>query len=145
VIGTERWRENWLVVSPHDALRVDLGRSRVERDRLKQRIRELPCGSPVVLVASAPGAIRRCRSFAAAANVHLESEYLAFPSAHTPAYLVEDDPAPVRFFVRTILVAPPRHAFARPLAAVLGLLRVVRPWRLIRAIAPGRLAVGRRV
>ena len=81
------------------------------------RIRELPPGSPVVLVASAPGAIRRCRSFAAATNVNLESEYLAFPSASAPAYLVEDDPAPLRLFVKTILVAPPRSAFAKPLAA----------------------------
>ena len=144
MVGTERWRDNWLVVSPTGALRVDLDRSSAKREGLKRRIRELPPGSPVVLVASAPGAIRRCRRFAAATNVNLESEYLAFPSASAPAYLVEDDPAPLRLFVKTILVAPPRSSFAKLLAAGLGLLRALRPLLLIRAIAPGRVVVGRR-
>lgn len=145
MIGTERWRDNWLVVSPTGALRVDLDRSSGRREGLKRRIRELPPGSHVVLVASAPGAIRRCRRFAAATNVNLECEYLAFPSAGAPAYLVEDDPAPLRLFVKTILVAPPRSAFAKSLAVGLGLLRALRPLLLIRAIAPGRVAVGRRI
>ena len=144
MVGTERWRDNWLVVSPTGALRVDLDRSSAKREGLKRRIRELPPGSPVVLVTSAPGAIRRCRRFAAATNVNLESEYLAFPSASASAYLVEDDPAPLRLFVKTILVAPPRSSFARLLAAGLGLLRTLRPLLLIRAIAPGRVVVGRR-
>jgi len=144
VNGTERWRDNWLVVSPSGALRVDLERSSVMRDGLERRISELPSGSPVVLIASAPGAIRRCRRFAAAADVHLETEYLAFPSARAPAYLVEDDPAPLRLFINTILAIPPGSAFGNALAAALGVVRVLRPWRLIRSIAPGRVAVGRR-
>jgi hypothetical protein len=144
MIGTERWRDNWLVVSPPGALRVDLDRSSARRDGLKRRIRELPPGSPIVLVASGPGAVRRCKSFAAATNVNLESEYLAFPAADAPAYLVEDNPAPLRLFVKTILAAPPRSTLPKSLAAGLGLLRALRPLLLIRAIAPGRVAVGRR-
>lgn len=142
--GTERWRDNWVAVSPPGALRVDLRRSGAQGNALTQRIRHLPSGSAVALFASAPGAIRRCRRFAAAADVELEGEYLAFPSATTPAYLVEDDPAPVRLFVETVLVAPPRAAFAKPFAAALWLLRAFGPWRLIRALAPGRVVVGRR-
>jgi hypothetical protein len=107
-------------------------------------VRALPAGTPVVLFASAPGAIRRCKAFAAAADVALETGYLAFPSARAPAYLVEDDPAPLRLFVRTILASPPRRSSVSLLGAGLVVVRAFHPWRLIRSIAPGRVVVGKR-
>jgi hypothetical protein len=143
-MGAERWKSNWLVVSPPEAVRVDLHRSRRRRRALAQEARDLAPGTPVVLVSSAPGAIRRCRAFAAAAGVTLENEYLAFPSAGAPAYLVEDDPAPLRLFVTTVLTAPPRRGFVSPLAAGLALVRRFHPWRLLRCVAPGRVVVGTR-
>jgi hypothetical protein len=145
VISNERWRNNWLVVGPTGAVAVDLGRSSATKRRLHERsIRELPPATPVVLRASAPGAIRRCRRFAAEAGIELEREYLAFPSARSPAYLVEDAPATVDVFVKTALVTPPRTPFSTPIEACLGLLRALSPWRLIRSLAPGRVVVGRR-
>jgi hypothetical protein len=75
----------------------------------------------------------------------VENEYLAFPTASTPAYLVEDAPATVRVFVKTMLVAPPRGFFAPMIEAAVALLRALSPWRLIRAVAPGRVVVGRRL
>jgi len=142
-MGTERWESNWLVVSPPGAVAVDLGRSSARRHPRTPEVRALPAGTPVVLFASAPGAIRRCKAFAAASDVALEDAYLAFPSARAPAYLVEDDPAPLRLFVRTILAAPPRRGSVSPLAAGLAVVRAFHPWRLIRSIAPGRVAVGK--
>ena len=142
--GEDRWRNNWLVVSPAGAVPVDVQRSASKRRTLKRRIRDLPPGTPVVLFGSAPGAIRRCRTFASKAGIELEREYLAFPSARAPAYLVEDAPVSVRAFVRTILVVPPQTALATPMQLGLSLLRTFSPWRPIRAIAPGRLVVGRR-
>jgi hypothetical protein len=110
-------------------------------------IRALAAGTPIVLCASAPAAIARCRAFASKAGVELEREYLAFPSAAAPGYLVEDAPAPVRVFVQTVLVTPPRTrtALSTPIGVGLSVLRALNPWRLIRAIAPGRVVVGRRV
>jgi hypothetical protein len=143
-MGTERWRSNWLAVGPSDAVAVDLGRSRARRHARTQEVSVLPAGTPVVLFASAPGAIRRCKAFAAASGVELQHAYLAFPSARAPAYLVEDDPAPLRLFVRTILAAPPRRGFASPLAAGLAVVRAFHPWRVLRSLAPGRVVVGRR-
>lgn len=140
----ERWRGNWRVVSPAGAIRVDLARSFAKRRTLRERVRDLPEGTPVVLVASAPGAIRRCRTFATEADIELEREYLAFPSAVAPAYLVEDAPAPLGVFVRTVLAFPFRSAWSAPIEAVVTLLRALSPWRLMRAIAPGRIVVGRR-
>jgi hypothetical protein len=143
-MGTERWKSNWLAVSPPGAVAVDLGRSRTRRHARTQEVRALPAGTPVVLFASAPGAIRRCKAFATASGIALQDAYLAFPSAQAPAYLVEDDPAPLRLFVKTILAAPPRRGLASPLAAGLAVIRAFHPWRLLRSIAPGRVVVGRR-
>lgn len=143
MISNERWRNNWLVVGPAGAVAVDLSRSATERLDA-QSIRALPPATPVVLRASAPGAIRRCRRFAAEAGIELEREYLAFPSVASPAYLVEDAPATIDVFVQTALVTPPRTPFSTPIEACVGLVRALSPWRLIRRIAPGRVVVGRR-
>jgi hypothetical protein len=145
LIGEKRWRNNWMAISPANAVRLDLQRSVAKRRALKQRVRDLPAGTPVVLLGSAPGAIRRCRTFASKAGIELEREYLAFPSARAPGYLVEDAPAPVRTFVKTVLVAPPRTALSTPIQVGLGVLRAFSPWRPIRMVAPGRVVVGRRM
>lgn len=144
MISNERWRNNWLAVSPAGAVRVNLARSATKRHLQAPTVRGVPPGTPVVLCASAPGAIRRCRRFAADAGIQLEREYLAFPSAGSPAYLVEDAPSTIEVFVKTVLVTPPRTPFSTPIEACLGLLRALSPWRLIRRIAPGRVVVGRR-
>ena len=144
MFGAERWRENWLVIGPPGAVRVDVQRSAAKRRALGQRLRDLPPGTPVVLCASAPGAIRRCRRFASAAAVELEREYLAFPSAAKPGYLVEDRPETVSAFARTILAPPPRAALAFPIEVGLSVIRALRSWRLIRLLAPGWVAVGSR-
>jgi hypothetical protein len=138
-----RWRHNWTVLGPAGAARVELQRSPARRRALRRTVHELPAGTPVVISGSAPGAIRRCRRFAAKAGIELEREYLAFPSARTPAYLIEDGPASVKAFVKNILVAPPRVHLPAPAHAGLALLRRT-PWRPIRLIAPGRVVVGKR-
>jgi hypothetical protein len=143
MVGAERWRGNVQVVSPSGAVQMDLVRSRHGRDALARRIEALQPGVPVVLCAKGPGAIRRCRKFAAETGVRLEREYLAFPSAGAPAYLVEDAPSPVRVFVRAVLVMPPGMRFSLPIQGGLALARIACPWRLLRAVAPGRIAVGR--
>ena len=143
-MSAERWRHNWRSVSGGDALRVELSHSRAERRARLAAIRELASGSRVVITASAPRAAGRCRAFASEAGLELEREYLAFPSAGAPAYLVQDEPAPVRLFVSNVLVAPPRTRLSLPIGVALGLLRRIRSWRLVRLLAPGRVVVGRR-
>jgi hypothetical protein len=144
VIGEERWRNNWLVVGPDGSRRVDLRRGRAKRRAQSDAIRKLPPGTPVALFATAPGAISRCKSFASEADIEIEQEYLAFPTAAAPGYLVEDAPASVGVFAGTFLTSPPRFPFSTALEAGFGLLRRLDSWRLIRTIAPGRVAVGRR-
>jgi hypothetical protein len=141
---SERWRDNWLVVSPAGALCVDLHRSASGRRSLGRTLRDLRPGTVVVLRASGLLARRRCRGLATTAGLELEREYLAFPSAAAPAFLVEDASAPVGVFVRSFLVAPPRTAASLPLEGALAVVRGLRLWPLVRALAPGRVVVGRR-
>jgi hypothetical protein len=138
----QRWRDNWRVVSPPSAVLVDLGRSRTARAFARERVAGLRAGSPVVLVSSAPGASRRCRSFASEAGIRLDREYLAFPSAAMPGYLVEDDIAPVRAFTRSVLVAPPRARLSFALEAGVTIVRALGSRRVMSALAPGRVVVG---
>jgi hypothetical protein len=144
VIRSERWGDNWLAVAPPGAVAVDLGRSAKNGRAHRRSVRELPPATPVVLRASAPAAIARCRRFAAEAGIEVEREYLAFPSASAPAFLVEDAAQTIGVFVETALVTPPRTPFSTPIEACLGALRALRPWRLMRRIAPGRVVVGSR-
>jgi hypothetical protein len=143
VVGADRWQGNWLAVSPPGAIRVDLGGLVGTTRAVRPELEKLPAGTSIVLFASAPGAIHRCRRVASRAGIQREREYLAFPSAATPGYLVEDAPEPVRVFVKTVLAPPPRTRFSTAIAAGLGLVRALSSWRLIRALAPGRVVVGR--
>jgi hypothetical protein len=138
----ERWRDNWRVVSPAAAVLIDLPRSRAGLASARVMVASLAAGTPVVLLSPAPGARRRCRSFASDAGIRLSREYLAFPSAAMPAYLVEDDVAPVRAFTRSVLVAPPRAPFSPALEAGFMILRTLGRRRVMSAVAPGRVVVG---
>jgi hypothetical protein len=144
VVDEHRWRSNWTVVGPPGAVRLDLPRSAMKRRAVERTVEELPAGTPVVLCASAPRAMGRCRTFASRAGVELDRAYLAFPSAAAPAYLVDDAPAPVALFAKNMLVAPPGTALSTPIAAVLAVVRAFSPWRMLRLLAPGHVAVGRR-
>lgn len=143
MISTERWQDNWRFATSGGAIHVKLTRTRGRRHWILGAVRELAVGTPIVLSASAPGAARRCRAFASAAGIECEREYLTFPTAAAPAYLVQDAPAPVRLFVASMLAAPPRARFSLPLEIGFGLLRRFKSWRVVRALAPGRIVVGR--
>jgi len=140
-----RWRNNRRLLGPADATHLQVPVSRRARRACEQRLRELPSGTDVILVAGTRGAGRRCRAVAARAGIAVERTFLAFPSADSPAYLVEDEPAPVRVFLKTILVAPPRATRSLPMLAAVRTLRSLGTWRLVRTLAPGCLLVGRRV
>jgi hypothetical protein len=144
VSSQARWQSNWTVLADEDAVLLDVGRSPPERQASLDRARALQGGTPVVLRAAGLGSSRRCRAFAAEAGIALEREYLALPSAAAPAYLVEDARASVRTAIATVFVTPPDARFGPMLDAALAVLRVVRPWRLVRWVAPGRVAVGTR-
>jgi hypothetical protein len=138
VRGSDRWRENWRVVAPAGATKIDLGRG--GEDDLGT-VARVPAATPVVLVAGGVGAGRRCRAFAARHGIDVRREYIALPSAEAPAYLVENDPAPVRLFAQSVLAAPPGAALVVRLGVAL--LRLFPARASLRLLAPGRVVVGR--
>ena len=117
--SAQRWRDNWRVVAAgrrRARRRSALACARAAR-ALARRRATCPPARRSSCRHRRPAAARRCRAFAAAAGIELEREFLAFPSAAAPAYLVEDAPAPVRLFVATVLVAPPRQPSLAPVRA----------------------------
>jgi hypothetical protein len=140
----ERWRENWRMIAPAGAVRMEVPRQPKDRAALRRELGALSRGTPVVLVAAGPGGRRRCRAAAETADIDVENEYMAFPSALAPAYLVQDAPSAWRYFVRTALVTPPRIRLPRLVGSVLVLGRTLAPWWVARRVAPGRVLVGRR-
>jgi hypothetical protein len=144
VIGAARWRDNVRIVGPPGATRVELGRSRARRRAALRTVADLPTGAAVVFSTSAPGAARRSRAFAAEAGLEIECEYLALPTASAPAYLVEVAPAPVGVFVEAVLVAPPGIRLSAPAAGAVSVIRALGAWRVLPALAPGRVVVARR-
>lgn len=144
-ITAQRWRENWRVIAPSGAVRVDMPRGRAARRAALDEVNRLPAGTPVVILARAPGAIFTCKNFVGAARVAVEREYLTFPSVAAPGHLIEDARASITSYVGTVLVAPPGKRYSRPLELCFAVLRAVPSWRLVRRIAPGRAVVGRRV
>ena len=144
MISAQRWRDNWRSLTSGDAVHFELPRAKGARQASLAEARELPAGTPVVFSSPAPVAAGRCRAFASAAGIEVEREYLAFPTAAAPAYLVEDLPAPVRLFIANALVVPPRSRFSLVMEIGVTVLRGLRSWRLVRTLAPGRVVVGRR-
>jgi hypothetical protein len=136
--ASERWRDNWRVVAPAGAATIHVPRR--GRQAGTEGVARLPAGTPVVLVAPGVGAARRCDAFVAEHGIEIGREYLAFPSAEAPAYLVEDDAGPARLFSRTVLAAPPGAPLV--LRAGISLLRKLPARASLRALAPGRLVVG---
>ena len=117
VIGDERWRNNWRVVSPAGARsrrRRPLGGQR--RRSLGRTLRDLPAGTPVVL--RGDGARARVGAAGAFASSVRGSSSSAStsrsPPRRAPAYLVEDAPAPVGLFVETAPGRPASHRRVAP-------------------------------
>lgn len=139
----ERWRQNPLVLAPADAFVAEVAPLRTTAALLGE-VASLASGSPVILCSPPPFARRRCRRFASAAGVDIQREYLAVPTAAAPAYLVEDAPVAIAYFLRSILVPPPRTIWAAPFRLCLSAVsKLANPGSIVRVLAP-RLVVGTR-
>lgn len=141
--SVERWRQNRLVIAPADAFMAEVAPLRSTAAVLGE-VASLAAGSPVIVCSPPPFARRRCRRFAAAAGIEVQREYVALPTAGAPAYLVEDAPVATAYFLRSILVPPPRTIWAAPFRLCLSAVsKLADPGPIVRALAP-RLVVGTR-
>jgi hypothetical protein len=145
LLTSARWRSNRAVVAPPGAVELEVPRSRAGRESVRDRLAALAAGTPVVLWASAPFARRRVRRLAEETGVELVREYLAFPTAAAPAYLVDEAAPAIRFFIKHAFVVPPGLRISLLVELVVRAVRAIEPTRLLRLVAPGRVAVGRAV
>lgn len=140
----ERWRQNRYVIAPTDAFVAEVAPFRRGSGALLDEVGALASGSHVIVRSPAPFARRRCRRFASAAGVDIHREYLALPTASTPAYLVEDSPAATAYFLRSIIAPPPGRIWTAPVRMCLSALsRLPYPGLVARSVAP-RMVVGTR-
>jgi hypothetical protein len=135
---------SWKVLEGGTAVQVRLPRAGSEVAQLSDLVRGLPSGTSVALFDASRWARRRCRRFAAGAELEIESEYLAIPSLQSPQYLVEDAPETVRYFWTEVAALPFRSRLRAPAELALRLVRVLGLWRLTALVLPQRLVVGRR-
>jgi len=127
-------------------VRVRVPVSRSARRRLAVQVKALPQGTPVALYDRALGSRGRCDRFARAAGIQLDKHLLAAPSLFAPAYYIEDHPVPIAYFCRELFTMHRAHpSVTAVVGGLLWLARRVSPWRLLGAVAPVRLAIGRRL
>jgi hypothetical protein len=134
----------WRVIDGGSAIQVQLPRSSSEVAELADLVRGLPSGTSVALWDATRWSRRRCRRFAAGAEMEIASEYLAIPSLRSPLYLVEDAPETLRFFWSEVAAVPFRSRFRVPADLALRLVRALSLWRWTALVLPERVVVGRR-
>jgi hypothetical protein len=134
--------DRWTVVLPRDAVVVDIGGGRRRQRATAAMVAGLDTGCSVVLRGSR-GAVRRV---ARDAGVGITRQLIPLPTRAAPAYLVEDDQASLSRLCADLLSVPPGLVrSAAPAGALLRLAARAAPFRSVRMLLPGRIAIGRRV
>jgi hypothetical protein len=130
------------VLAAPDAVVVDVPRGRRARRAAAAALRALPAGRGVVL----RGSSFSVNEVARAARVRIVRELIALPSATTPAYLVEDDAAPLALLCGEFLSVPPGLVrLAGPAGVLLRVGAIAARSRLARHLLHSRIAVGWRI
>jgi hypothetical protein len=138
----EAWATRYQVLAAPDAVLVDVLRGRRARRHAIAAVRALPAGRGVVL----RGSSAAVNEVARAARVRISRELIALPSTATPAYLVEDDAAPLALLCAEILSVPPGLVrLAGPAGALLRVGALAARSRLARHLLRSRIAVGWRL
>lgn len=136
------WATRYQVLAAPDAAVVDVPRGRRGRRAAAALLRALPAGRGVVL----RGSSASVHEVARAARVRIVRELIALPSATTPAYLVDDDAAPLTLLCTELLSVPPGLVrLAGPAGMLLRVGAVAARSRLARRLLHSRIAVGWRI
>lgn len=134
----------WRLLTSPTAMQLDPSVSSRRRRELRQQVRDLPAGTPVVLCSSAFGSRWRCRRFARDAGIEVLREFVAIPSAAPPTCYVEETPQALRYFFTQVSALPGGGAAVSALlAGAKKAARLVFPSNLIGALAPTRIVLGR--
>jgi hypothetical protein len=136
-VGAGRSTAPWLALCPEGTVEVDVRHG-------WRSARQLPAGTPVVLLDGPPFSRRRLRRLARRVSATVERELVVLPTAGHPIVLLDDTPEAVRHFWTSVAAVPPGLALAwLPATVVLWIAQRV-PWTWTGAVAPGRVLLGTR-
>ena len=131
------------LVLPPSTLRIRLAAGRHGAAQLQRQLANTGAGTVVAATAGAPGSRRRLRQALTRAGVEVLHEYILLPSVDAPVVVVEDSTAALRWIWRNFVTVPPGATrTAGPMHLAILLSRRLPP-RLLSALLPGRVAVGR--
>ena len=136
VAPAEPAREPWAVLCPRGAVTVPVGRA------ARAALAALPPGSPVAVVSNRPCSRRSLRDLCDSADVRVDRELVALPSADRPLVLLDDDAASVGRFWTTVAAVPPAPGWVTAPATVVLAVAARLPWTWTGALAPGRVLIG---
>jgi hypothetical protein len=136
------WAQRHRILAAPDAVVVDVPWNRRGQRAAAAALRVLPPGRGVIL----RGSSSSVNAVARAAHVRVARELIALPSASAPAYLVEDDAAPLAQMLTEFLSVPPGLVWlAAPAGGLLRAGGLAAQFKLCRRLLRSRIAVGWRV
>lgn len=133
----------WAVVLPEDSAVLGMPRGPGAARRLRRALQPLVAGSPVAVISRMPIGAGRVARVAARSGLVVQRQLVALPRLGGTCYLVEDDPAAVRWLLSSVLTLPPgvnRAAVLQQL--VIRLVRDFMPARAVSRALPHRVVLG---
>ena len=141
--GRSLARGGWTVVLPEDAVLIDLPRGAGAGRRLRRALDPVPPGSPVAIVSRFPVGRAVLTRVAARAGLVISRQLIALPKLGRTCYLVEDEPAMVRWILQSVLTVPPGVTRAPAIGQVgVRVIRDLLPAALVTRLLPHRVALG---
>jgi hypothetical protein len=133
--------QRWRLLAPAGAVAVSIPPGLRATRRTAAQLRDLPAGTPVVLLDHRPFGRLRARRIEATGTIVVDREYVALPSLRRAIVLVEDTADTLRWACHSLVTPPPGVTWAHaPIHLAVALLRR-RPGAA--ALAAGRVVVGR--
>jgi hypothetical protein len=142
---TAQWtspEQRWRLLTPHEAVVVNVPSGLLAVRRVAARLRNLPTGTPVVLLDARLGGRLRSRRIVAADVIIVERQYVALPSLRNAIVVAEDSKASLLWACRTVVAPPPGITWTHAIVDVAVKCMRSRPW-LATWLARGRVVIGR--
>lgn len=132
----------WSVVLPEDSTVLGMPRGPGAARRLRRALQPVVSGAPVTVISRMPISSGRAARVAARSGLVIQRQLVALPRLGGTCYLVEDDPAALRWLLSSVLTLPPgvnRAAVLQQL--VIRLVRDLVPARAVSWALPDRVVL----
>jgi hypothetical protein len=131
------------LVLPPGVLRIVCDTDRLTQGDAQRRLAAAPSGTVVAAMAVGLGGRRRVRRLFRRAQVRVTNEYIVLPSWERPVVIVEDSSATLSWIWHNFATVPPGATRSAGPAHVAIVVNRRLPPRLLGALVPSRVIVGR--